>query len=229
MKLRAPVPGSEPQPRLSVYATHPPASTWLVGAALRVYPVFVLVAPGSAMIVSLGSTGHVRALLFCKSQQHAACKLMLLRAPRTTPNLSAISANVCMKLNKAKRAARARALRGRAARKPAAPRRPAPTTARRPAPTTPRRPAPPGPVSTPRRPPPVGSAMIPPLAVRAAGAVPPGTAACPYKPCSSVPPVAVVYARRLVAALVAEDERAASRLRPVVRALLEEDVVEEEE
>ncbi|KAF2476066.1 uncharacterized protein BDR25DRAFT_90245 [Lindgomyces ingoldianus] len=28
--------------------------------------------------------------------------------------------------------------------------------------------------------------MIPPLAVRAAGAVPPGTAACPYKPCSSV-------------------------------------------
>ncbi|KAF2469226.1 uncharacterized protein BDR25DRAFT_356474 [Lindgomyces ingoldianus] len=141
-----------------------------------------------------------------------------------------------MKLNKAKRAARARALRGRAARKPAAPRRPAPTTARRPAPTTPRRPAPPGPVSTPRRPPPVGSAIIPPLAVRAAGAVPPGTAACPYKPCSSVPPVAVVYARRLVAALVAEDERvsfsaeiAASRLWPVVQALLEEDVVEEVE
>ncbi|KAF2476835.1 uncharacterized protein BDR25DRAFT_309192 [Lindgomyces ingoldianus] len=59
-----------------------------------------------------------------------------------------------LRLNKAKQAARARALRGRAARKPAAPRRPAPTTARRPAPTTPCRPAPPGPVSTPRWPPP---------------------------------------------------------------------------
>ncbi|KAF2463948.1 uncharacterized protein BDR25DRAFT_382968 [Lindgomyces ingoldianus] len=135
---------------------------------------------------------------------------------------------------------RAAALRGRAARKPApttprraAPtpprrpartRKPAPTTPHRPAPTTPRRRPLPGPASTPRRPPPgalrvqsclgcIKSA----LAGRSSGEChdsATGGSRCwrcsSGHSCLPLPPVAVVYARRLVAALVAEDERAAS-------------------
>ncbi|KAF2476341.1 uncharacterized protein BDR25DRAFT_309751 [Lindgomyces ingoldianus] len=113
-----------------------------------------------------------------------------------------------LRLNKAKRAARLRAaaLRGRVARKPA------PTTPRRAAPATPRRRPLPGPASTPCRPPPsalraqscLGSIKT----VYAASAVPLGTATYLCKLYSSVSPITIIYAQRLVAALVIEDKQA---------------------
>ncbi|KAF2469087.1 uncharacterized protein BDR25DRAFT_51002 [Lindgomyces ingoldianus] len=91
------------------------------------------------MIVSLGSAGHVRAVIAATEVNKFCC----------SSSFSSVSPNNMPRLNKAKRAARSRAaaLRGRVASKPA-------PTPRQPAPPTPRRRPLPAPASTPRRPPP---------------------------------------------------------------------------